>query len=141
MRHTLEGESIMDLLALAKTIADRVEMAAWHAEIPVAVCVVDTHGNVVLKHRMHGASAFSIELSERKAYTSALVGMRTTDLLPLVQPGQDLFPLMTVAGGRYCAMGGGAPLTQEGQRVAGVGVSGGSVEQDVAILEAGLRDG
>jgi uncharacterized protein GlcG (DUF336 family) len=79
--------------------------------------------------------------SERKAYTSALVGMRTADLLPLVQPGQDLFPLMTVAGGRYCAMGGGAPLSRQGERVAGVGVSGGTVEQDVAILEAGLQDG
>ncbi len=128
------------MLILAKTIADRVETAAACAAVPVAVCVINTHGNVILKHRMSGASAFSIELSERKAYTSALVGMRTSDLLPLVQPGQDLFPLMTVAGGRYCAMGGGAPVMRECERVAGVGVSGGSVEQDVAILEAGLRD-
>jgi len=37
-------------------------------------------------------------------------------------------------------MGGGAPLTNEGQLVAGVGVSGGSVEQDVAILESSLRE-
>jgi uncharacterized protein GlcG (DUF336 family) len=131
----------MDLLAFAKTVADRVESAASRAKTPVAVCVIDPHGNVVLKHRMSGASAFSIELSERKAYTSALVGMRTADLLPLVQPGQPLFPLMTVAQGRYCAMGGGAPLTSDGQVIAGVGVSGGTVEQDVAILEAGLRDG
>jgi uncharacterized protein GlcG (DUF336 family) len=28
----------------------------------------------------------------------------------------------------------------EGERVAGVGVSGGTVEQDVAILEAALRE-
>jgi uncharacterized protein GlcG (DUF336 family) len=130
----------MDLLAFAKTIADRVEAAASRAEVPVTVCVIDTHGNVVLTHRMSGAPAFSIELSERKAYTSALVGMRTADLLPLVQPGQDLFPLMTVAGGRYCAMGGGLPLSREGKPVAGVGVSGGTVEQDVAIVEAALRD-
>ena len=100
----------MDLLALAKTIADRVEVAASRAAVPVSVCIIDTHGNVILTHRMSGAPAFSLEISERKAYTSALVGMRTADLLPLVQPGQDLFPLMTVAGGRYCAMGGGACL-------------------------------
>ena len=37
-------------------------------------------------------------------------------------------------------MGGGAPLTSEGQLVAGVGVSGGSVEQDVNILELALRE-
>ena len=85
----------MDLLAFAKNIADRVEAEASRAKTPVAVCVIDVHGNVVLQHRMSGAPAFSIELSERKAYTSALVGMRTADLLPLVQPGQPLFPLMS----------------------------------------------
>jgi uncharacterized protein GlcG (DUF336 family) len=78
----------MDLLAFAKTIADRVEAAASRTVVPVAVCIIDTHGNVILKHRMSGAPAFSIEISERKAYTSALVGMRTADLLPLVQPAR-----------------------------------------------------
>ena len=39
---------------------------------------------------------------------------------------------------KFCVMGGGAPLTGDGQVVAGVGVSGGSVEQDVAILEGAL---
>lgn len=130
----------MDLLAFAKSVADRVEAAASRAQVPVAVCVTDIHGNIVLKHRMAGAPAFSIELSERKAYTSALVRVRTADLLPLVQPGQALFPLMGVSGGRYCAMGGGAPLTGESEVVAGVGVSGGTVEQDMAILEAALQD-
>jgi uncharacterized protein GlcG (DUF336 family) len=131
----------MDLLAVAKDIADRVEAEATRVKVPVAICVIDVHGNLVLHHRMSGAPAFSIELSERKAYTSALVGMRTVDLLPLVQPGQPLFPLMTVSQGRYCAMGGGAPLSSEGQVIGGVGVSDGAVEQDVAILEAGLREG
>ena len=128
----------MDLLAVAKRIADRVEAEASRAKVPVAVCVIDIHGNVVLHHRMNGAPAFSIELSERKAYTSALVGTRTADLLPLAQPGQALFPLMSQ--GRYCVMGGGATVMSEGELVAGVGVSGGTVEQDVTILEAALRE-
>ena len=34
----------MDLLSFAKTIADRVEAAASRAVVPVAVCVIDTHG-------------------------------------------------------------------------------------------------
>ncbi len=130
----------MDLLAFAKNIADRVEVQSARAKVPIAVCVIDIHGNVVLKHRMNGAPVFAIEIAERKAYTSALVGLRTAELCPLVQPGQDLFPLMGLSGGRFCSMSGGAPLKSEGQLVAGVGVSGGTVEQDVEILESALRD-
>jgi uncharacterized protein GlcG (DUF336 family) len=102
--------------------------------------VIDVHGNLVLQHRMSGALAFSIEIAERKAYTSALVALRTAEIAPLTQPGKDLFPLMGLSGGRFCAMGGGAPLLSEGRLVAGVGVSGGSVEQDVGILESALRE-
>lgn len=130
----------MDLLAYTKTIAERIEAQSAKAKVPVAVCIIDVHGNTILKHRMNGAPTFSLELSERKAYTSALVGLRTAELSPMVQPGQALFPLMGIAGGRFCSMGGGAPLHIDGQLVAGVGISGGTVEQDVDILEAGLRE-
>ena len=130
----------MDLLAFAKNVAHRVEAQSARAKVPVAVCVIDVHGNIVLQHRMNGAPVFAIEIAERKAYTSALVGLRTADLFPLVQPGRELFPLMGLSGGRFCSMGGGAPLTSDGERVAGVGVSGGTVEQDVAILESAIRE-
>src|SRR6266404_7255488 len=132
-------QTIMDLLTIAKNIADRVEDESAKQNVPVAVTVIDTHGNVVLTHRMTGAPAFSLELAERKAYTSALVGIRTADLVPLVQPGAALYPLLAVAGGRYSAMGGGVPLTSEGQVIAGVGVSGGTTEQDIAIVEAAME--
>jgi uncharacterized protein GlcG (DUF336 family) len=129
----------MDLLIKAKALAERVEAEATKAEVPVAVCIIDVHGNLVLQHRMNGAPLFSLEISERKAYTSALVGMRTADLLALVQPGQSLYALPTVGGGRFCPMGGGVPLLDDGGRVfAGVGVSGGTAEQDVAIVEAAV---
>ena len=97
----------MDLLTIAKNIAEGVEAESLRQHVPVAVTVIDRHGNVVLVHRMTGAPAFSLDLSERKAYTSALVGMRTADLVSLVQPGAELYPLLAVSGGRYSAMGGG----------------------------------
>ena len=130
----------MDMLVKAKELAASVEAEAAKAKVPVAVCVIDVHGNLVLHHRMNGAPLFSLEISERKAYTSALVGMPTADLLAFVQPGQALYALPTVGGGRFCPMGGGVPLLDdEGKVFAGVGVSGGSAEQDVAIVEAALR--
>ena len=130
----------MDLLMEAKMLADRVEAEATKAKVPVAVCVIDVHGNLVLQHRMNGAPLFALEISERKAYTSALVRQRTADILPLVQPGQPLYALPTVGGGRFCPMGGGVPLTDDdGQVFAGVGVSGGTAEEDIAIVEAALK--
>jgi uncharacterized protein GlcG (DUF336 family) len=129
----------MDLLMKAKALAERVESEATKVKVPVAVCVVDVHGNLVLQHRMNGAPAFSLMISERKAYTSALVGMRTADLLALVQPGQPLYALPTVGGGRFCPMGGGVPLAEGGRTFAGIGVSGGTADQDVSIVEAALR--
>jgi len=129
----------MDLLALAKTAADRIETEAAKLKVPVAVCVIDIHGNIVLTLLMWEAPVFAADFAERKVYTSALVRMRTTDILPLVQPGQPLYPLSMVSGGKYCAMGGGVPLTRDGEVVAGVGVSGGTVDDDVAIVAAAQR--
>ncbi|MER8692904.1 heme-binding protein [Mesorhizobium opportunistum] len=129
----------MDLLTKAKSVAQRVEAEATKADVPVAVCIIDVHGNLVLQHRMNGAPLFALEISERKAYTSALVRLRTADILPLVQPGQSLYALPTVGGGRFCPMGGGIPLVDEdGKIYAGVGVSGGTAEEDVAIAEAAV---
>ena len=119
----------MDLLAIAKAVADRAEAEATRTKVPASVCVIDIHGNLV----------FALEIAERKAYTSALVGLRTAELDPMVQPGQPLFSLLALAGGRYCAMGGGVPLTRDGQLIGGVGVSGGTVDQDIAIVEAAIR--
>ena len=59
----------MDVLESAKAVAALVEAEAIAAKIPVTVCVMDIHGNVILKHRMAGAPAFSIEIAERKAYS------------------------------------------------------------------------
>jgi uncharacterized protein GlcG (DUF336 family) len=129
----------MDLLTTAKNIADRVEAESLTQNVPVAVTVIDIHGNIVLTHRMTGAPVFALEIAERKAYTSALIGIRTADLVPLVQPGADLYPLLAISGGRFTAMGGGVPVTSEGQVIAGVGVSGGTTEQDIAIVEAGMK--
>jgi uncharacterized protein GlcG (DUF336 family) len=36
-------------------------------------------------------------------------------------------------------MGGGVPVTSEGQVIAGVGVSGGTTDEDIAIVEAAMK--
>ena len=126
------------LFETAKKLAALVERQATALGVPVSISVVDIHGNVVLKHRLPDAPLISLEMSERKAYTSALLDMKTVDLTPLVVPGERMHTLTSVAGGRFVAFGGGAPLRREGRVVAGVGVSGGTTEQDVEVLDAAL---
>jgi uncharacterized protein GlcG (DUF336 family) len=83
----------MDLLTIAKNIADRVETESAKQDVSVAVTVIDTHGNVVLTHRMTGAPAFSLELAERKGlHVSALVGVRTADLAPSCKQARPSIP-------------------------------------------------
>src|SRR4051794_23539268 len=89
----------MDLLTIAKKIADRVEAESSQQDVPVAVTVIDIHGNVVLTHRMTGASAFSLELAERKAYTSALVACAPPTSSPSCNRGRLSIPCSpSVAG-------------------------------------------
>ncbi|NKL63929.1 hypothetical protein GFM09_21510 [Rhizobium leguminosarum bv. viciae] len=76
-------------------------------------------------------------LRPRNAYTAALTQQRTSDLFDLVQPGKELFHLMSQDSFR--AIGGGAPLIHGGVVVGGLGISGRTVAQDVGILEAALQ--
>ncbi|RWX15220.1 heme-binding protein [Rhizobium leguminosarum] len=99
----------MDLLAMAKDIADRVEEEASAAKVPVTVTVIDVHGNSVLQHSMNGALAFSMLISHRKTYTAAPTQQRTSDLFELVQPGKELFHLMSQDS--FCAMVEAGPLS------------------------------
>ncbi|ACP21572.1 hypothetical protein NGR_b01050 (plasmid) [Sinorhizobium fredii NGR234] len=129
----------MDPLKIAKQVAELVEQEADRRGISVTFCAIDAHGNLILKHRMPGANLISIEMSERKAYTcAALPVIKTADMTLLARPGESLYTFASVAGGRYTVLGGGVPLRIDGTFVAGIGVSGGTTEQDVEIVEAAV---
>jgi hypothetical protein len=90
----IRKDTAMDLLTFAKNIADRVEAQSARAKVPVAVCVIDIHGNIILKHRMSGAPTFSIELSERKAYArdpchSGLLSVLCLDVFCMLKVAYD----------------------------------------------------
>ena len=119
-------------------IAAIAEEAAERLAIRIVVSVVDIHGNSVLLHRMDGAPLHSLDMAFRKAYTAASFNVETEELTSQVQPGQPLYGLAVNSGSRLIAFGGGAPVQlQQGERV-GVGISGGTTEQDIRILKTAL---
>jgi uncharacterized protein GlcG (DUF336 family) len=81
----------------------------------------------------------SIGISLNKAYTAVAVKIATGDLAGVTQSGQALFGIHNADGGRIIIFGGGIPLKANDQIVGGIGVSGGSVEQDIECAEAGVK--
>jgi uncharacterized protein GlcG (DUF336 family) len=106
-------------------------------ELAMCVAVVDEGGHLLSFTRMDGASRISVRMSMDKAFTAAMIEMPTGDLTSLVQPGASLYGLESAEQGRIVCFGGGIPLRSDGRVVGGVGVSGGSVEQDIAVAGAG----
>ena len=64
--------------------------------------------------------------------------MPTDQAAELVTPGKALFGLHTANQGRFIVFGGGFPLMEGGAVVGGIGVSGGSVYEDMLVAKAGL---
>jgi uncharacterized protein GlcG (DUF336 family) len=104
---------------------------------PMNIAVVDDGGHLVAFARMDGAIKASIDISIRKARTSILMNAPTSALTAIAQPGAELYGLEQTCGG-LVIFGGGIPLTVDDVVVGAIGVSAGSVEQDVSVAEAGL---
>jgi len=104
---------------------------------PMNVAVLDAGGHLLAFARQDGAIRASIDIAQRKARTSILMESPTAALMPLVQPGAELYGLEQTAGGMV-VFGGGIPVHRHGELVGAVGVSAGSAEQDVRVAEAAV---
>ncbi len=104
---------------------------------PMNVAVVDAGGHLLAFGRQDGAIKVSIDIAQRKARTAILMELPTAALMPLVQPGAELYGIEQTSGG-LVAFGGGIPVVRDGVVVGAVGVSAGSVEQDVTVAEAAV---
>ena len=124
-------------LSAATNVVEAATAKAREIGQPMNVAVVDDGGHLVAFVRMDGAIKASIDISIRKARTSILMNAPTGALTSLVQPGAELYGLEQTSGGMVI-FGGGIPLTQGDVVVGAIGVSAGSVEQDVSVAEAGV---
>ncbi len=126
-------------LALARKMAEAAEKKSQEIGVPIIFSVVDDGGNLLLLNRMEEAILVSIDISINKAYTSVFLKLPTDQLAPLVQPGASLYGLQNTNNNRMVIFGGGYPLKKGNQIVGGIGVSGGSVEEDMIIASEALK--
>jgi uncharacterized protein GlcG (DUF336 family) len=125
-------------LALSQRMAEAARRSASTAGALVSVAIVDAGGHLLAFERMDGAEIAGPVLARDKAFTAVAHRVATHDLTALVQPGAELAGMNSADGGRYIAFGGGLPLWDADRVVGGVGVSGGTCDQDIAAATAAL---
>ena len=128
-KQTISYESTAKMVAAA--VAKAVELGCKQN-----VAVVDDGGNLKGFGRMDGAALLGVEGCQRKAFT-ALFGVGTQDLYKAIKEDQSLVVGLSHFS-RATMVGGGLPIIADGEIIGGIGVGGGTVDEDVACSQAGL---
>jgi glc operon protein GlcG len=131
-------------LAGARRIIAGAEAKASAMALRMNIAVVDDGGNLLAFERMDGARPASVYTAMTKATTAATMRQPTG---PLKTPGSDVpDPLLSLSlqnaaaasGGKVTTLQGGVPIVVDGQVIGGVGVGGGTGEQDATVARAGI---
>jgi uncharacterized protein GlcG (DUF336 family) len=126
-------------LADARTLIQGVAQRAEEIGVPMCIAVADESGNLIAFERMDGAKVLSIEIARDKAMVAAAQRKSTADYNRAVQAeGSLTFGIHTAIGGRFSIVGGGLPVTVDGQVVGAVGCSSGTPDQDGDCAQAGI---
>ncbi len=121
----------------ARRIIAAAEKKAQEIGQPMNIAVSDQGANLVAFIRMEGAWLGSIEIAQKKAFTSRAFDISTKDLATHSQSGNQFFGIHASNDGKVMIFAGGIPLKSGDKVVGAIGVSGGSGEQDHAVAEAG----
>jgi glc operon protein GlcG len=120
---------------LAKKIATAGETEAVKNNLAVVIAIVDDGGNLVYIEKMDNAQLGSIEIAIKKARTAIYFKRPTKSYEE------------RIAGGTNAILGlpevlpfeGGLPIVVDGQFIGGIGVSGGTPQQDGIIAKTALE--
>ena len=128
-------------LATARKMAAVAEAAAAAMSQHVAVCVMDTNGDVVLSERMDGGTRVPVNAAQGKARAVLLFGIPTGQISDAMR---DKKPLSTTpkalpaGGGDLTLLRGGLPVMKDGKLIGTIGVGGSTSENDEKFAQAGL---
>lgn len=131
-RLTLEEALLMIRAAEAK---------AKELGVAETICVCDEGGHPIALHRMDEARITGPEIAIAKAFTAA-GHKRATHMFnrpggPAL-PGGEAYGIHMMHPGKFAIFVGGFPIEVNGRVVGGIGISGGTGEQDTAVAEAAL---
>ena len=128
----------MITLHQARAMVGAAEAKAEALGVPVNIAILDGGGHLKAFSRMDGAVLGSIDVATRKATTAVLFNARSEAIWEYCKPGAAA-PGLELSNGGLAPFGGGIPLNHPTDGLIGaVGVSGGTVAQDLEIAEAAV---
>ena len=136
-----EIEKACDIsLSVARTLSEEVRQKAAQMGVNAVVAISNKAGHPVLVECMDDSYIASYDVAVNKAFTVVSLKMSTSALKPLSQPGGSLYGIQFTNQGKIVVFGGGEPLcNSNGDIIGGLGVSGGTEDQDTALAEYGKQ--
>ncbi len=137
----MAGHSIEQRVITAEAAHAAVAAAVARAGelgIRINAAVTDASGVLAAFLRMPGAFLHSVDIAIDKAYTAAGFGFATAQWAGMLQ-GDDALRLGMPVRPRNVVFGGGLPVREGGVLIGGIGVSGGSAQQDEECARAALQ--
>ena len=129
------GKTDRITLAEAKRLMQAAEEEALRRNMRAVIAVCSPEGNPIGVHVMDGAFLVSFDVAMKKAYTAVAVKMSTMELSKMAAPGGTFYGLDKMDGGRIVIFGGGVPLKMGDTIIGGLGISGGTGEEDHSLAE------
>jgi glc operon protein GlcG len=123
-------------LPQARKAAAAAEAEAAKNAWPMAIAIVDTHGQLVYFHRADNTQTASIDVSQDKAVSAAMFRRPTKVMQDAIAGGGAGVRFLNLR--RASVVEGGLPLTVDGKIVGAIGVSGMASDQDGACAKAGV---
>ncbi len=125
-------------LEAALILCRKVMKKAKEKGVKAVVAVTNKGANPVTVQCSDDSFIASYDIALNKAYTSVALKMTTKELAALAAPGGSLYGIQFTNGGKIVIFGGGEPLkNKNGEVIGGIGVSGGSEEQDTYLAGYG----
>lgn len=140
VREVLAQMGIQSRITLkkAKALIEKIEEESIRRGMNSVIAICGPEGNPIAVHVMDGAYLVSYDVAVKKAYTSVAVKMSTRELGELAGPGGTFYGVDTLESGKIAIFGGGVPLKCGNTIIGGLGISGGTSEEDHSLAEYGL---
>jgi uncharacterized protein GlcG (DUF336 family) len=119
----------------ARALADDARARGQELGKALSIAVVDYGGFIVLIERMDGARPMTADIALSKAYSAAVM-QRPTDMLENWRNSDPVFFTQVGRMGHrpIVATKGGYTLKRDGEIVGGIGISGGSPDEDQQMV-------